>query len=197
MTRNHRVIALALLGVAALAACRKKPETAVTPVTNPTPTETCDAACQRARADSIREAEARRVADSIRLAGTALERAKAAARASLTARILFDYDMSDIRGDARTALDGKLAILRKNPTIRLRISGHADERGSDDYNLALGQSRAVAAKRYLTDNGIDPSRIDVVSYGEARPSVPGSEEGAWSQNRRAEFEIIAGDVMVP
>jgi peptidoglycan-associated lipoprotein len=116
---------------------------------------------------------------------------------TLRATIYFDYDASSIRGDAKTALDAKLAILRANTGLQIRISGHADERGSDQYNDALGQERAASAKRYLTDNGIDAARISIVSYGEQRPSMTGADESAWSRNRRAEFEITAGTIAPP
>ena len=76
--------------------------------------------------------------------------------------------------------------------MRLTISGHADERGSDEYNLALGNRRAAAAKRYLQNKGIDGSRLDVVSYGEERPLNPGHDEAAYAQNRRDEFQVTAG-----
>src|SRR5512134_2291290 len=168
MNRIHRAIALALFAAVGVSGCRRNPETVATPTdtTTPVPTETCDAACQRARADSIaaaneaRDRAAREAADRAR--ASAIE----AARATLTATIYFDYDASDIRGDAKAALDAKLPILRANAGVTIRISGHADERGSDQYNDALGQSRAAATKRYLTDNGIDGARISIVSYGE-------------------------------
>jgi peptidoglycan-associated lipoprotein len=151
----------------------------------------------RAKADSARlEAE--------RLERERMERERAAAAAAvvsatntLKATIYFDYDQSDIRGDARSSLDAKLPILRASNTVQLRIEGHADERGSDQYNDALGQRRAAQAKRYLTDNGIDGSRIAIVSYGESRPAVMGSDEGAWARNRRAEFVVTAGTVVAP
>ena len=72
------------------------------------------------------------------------------------------------------------------------IDGHTDERGSDEYNLALGQRRAATVKRYLIDHGIADARIETISYGEERPVAQGNDESAWSQNRRAEFEITAG-----
>lgn len=193
MTRIYRGIALALVVAAGVSGCRKTPETAATPTTSePVPTETCDAACRQRRADSIaaaneaRDRAAREAADRAR--ASAIE----AARNTVLATIYFDYDASDIRGDARSALDAKLPILRANAGLQIRISGHADERGSDQYNDALGQRRAAAAKRYLTDNGIDGSRISIVSYGEQRPARSGADENAWALNRRAEFEITAG-----
>jgi peptidoglycan-associated lipoprotein len=199
MNRTHRVIALTMVAAVAVAACRKKPETAPPPANAPPPSETCDQRCrdsiataraEAARRDSIARAEA---------AKAAAERARAAAVAALTAKVFFDYDRSDITPESRAALDAKLPVLRRNPGVRLLVAGNADERGSDAYNLALGQRRAASAKRYLTDNGIDPSRIEIVSYGEERPAVDGHDESAWRQNRRDEFQIIAGgdNIMPP
>ena len=198
MRSMHRGIALALIAGVGLSACRKKPETVATPTDTapPVPSETCDAACRQRRADSIAAANAERD----RLAREAAERDRMAAldraRNTLKATIYFDYDASDIRGDARSALDAKLPILRANTGIQIRIAGHADERGSDQYNDALGQRRAASTKRYLTDNGIDAARISIVSYGETQPAMTGSDESAWARNRRAEFAVTAGDVTV-
>jgi peptidoglycan-associated lipoprotein len=194
MNHNHRAIALALVAAIGLSGCRRTPETVTPPqdTAPPAPTETCDAACRAARADSIARARARE--DSINNANMARARADAIERArnTLLATIYFDYDADDIRGDAKAALDAKLPILRANSAVSIRIAGHADERGSDQYNDALGQRRAASARRYLSDNGIDASRIAIVSYGEQRPAMSGSDESAWSLNRRAEFEITAG-----
>jgi peptidoglycan-associated lipoprotein len=106
--------------------------------------------------------------------------------------IHFDYDQSNVRPDDAGTLDQKVAILQANPDLRIRVHGHCDERGSDEYNLALGNRRAQAAKQYLVSHGIDASRIETQSWGEERPLVDGHDEGAWSQNRRDEFEIIGG-----
>ena len=111
----------------------------------------------------------------------------------LTAPIYFDFDRAEVRqGNDQALLDRKAAILAANSGVRLRISGHADERGSDEYNLALGNRRAAAAKRYLTGKGVADGRIEVVSYGEERPANPGHDEGSWAENRRDEFEVTAG-----
>jgi peptidoglycan-associated lipoprotein len=198
MNRIHRGMALALVAAVAVTACKKKPETVVpTDTTTPPPTETCDAACRQRLADSTAAANA--AAERARL--DAAERARAAAleaaRNTVAATIYFDYDASDIRSDARSALDAKLPVLRANPGLMIRISGHADERGSDQYNDALGQRRAASARRYLTDNGIDAARIAIVSYGEQRPAMGGADETAWSRNRRAEFEITGGSISTP
>jgi peptidoglycan-associated lipoprotein len=112
--------------------------------------------------------------------------------------VYFDYDKSDLRDDARAVLDAKVPILQANKQVRIRIAGNTDERGSDEYNLALGQRRAASAKAYLTARGIDAGRIDIVSYGEERPAQQGDNEPARAKNRRDEFEIVAGrDTMQP
>jgi peptidoglycan-associated lipoprotein len=126
-----------------------------------------------------------------RLAREAAERGRGAS-ADLAAMINFDYDQATVREADQETLDRKAAILVANPGVKIRIAGHADERGSDEYNLALGNRRAAAAKRYLENKGVDASRIEVVSYGEERPLNPGSDETAYAQNRRDEFEVTAG-----
>jgi peptidoglycan-associated lipoprotein len=126
-----------------------------------------------------------------RMAREGAERARALA-AELSTMINFEFDRAEIRPADQGTLDRKAALLAANPNVRVRISGHADDRGSDEYNLALGNRRAAAAKRYLENKGIDPSRVEVVSYGEERPLNPGTDESAYAQNRRDEFEITAG-----
>ncbi len=196
MHRTQRVVVLGIVAATTLfAACKKKPQTAVAPAPAPgAPTPTCDKACQdsiaKARQDSIDRANAARDA----AAREAAARATAAARAAIEAKVFFDYDQSDLSDAARATLDAKIPVLRANPQLRLRIAGHADERGSDEYNLALGQRRAAAAKRYLTDQGVDAGRLDIVSYGEERPAVEGQTEEAFKANRRAEFEVTAGSI---
>jgi peptidoglycan-associated lipoprotein len=126
-----------------------------------------------------------------RVAREAAERARAVG-ADLAAMINFYYDQAAVRPADQQTLDRKAAILVANAGVKLRISGHADERGSDEYNLALGNRRAAAAKRYLEGKGVDASRIEVISYGEERPLNPGADETAYAQNRRDEFEVTAG-----
>jgi peptidoglycan-associated lipoprotein len=194
------MMTLAMMSVAALDACRKKPETAVTPsgpdtlalrLANEARIRDSIARAQRIR-DSI--ANAQRVRDSIANAnrGSSNNNDAANLRNALMAVVHFDYDQSDVRPDARAALDAKIPIMQANPNVTIRIAGHTDERGSDEYNLALGQRRAAAAKRYLVERGIAESRIETISYGEERPVAQGSDEDAWAQNRRAEFEVTAG-----
>ena len=107
--------------------------------------------------------------------------------------IYFDFDQSDLRPEAQAALDRKIPLFNANPSMRIRITGHADERGSDEYNLALGQRRAAAAKQYLVARGVAEDRIEITTAGEERPAVPNATtEAEHQQNRRDEFEIIAG-----
>ncbi len=106
--------------------------------------------------------------------------------------IYFDLDQDAIRADGQPVLDQKAAIMLANPALRIKISGHGDERGSDEYNLVLGNKRATSAKRYLEAKGIDGNRIETVSFGEERPADSTSGEAAWAKNRRDEFELVAG-----
>lgn len=106
------------------------------------------------------------------------------------APIYFDFDMYNIRSDQPSRLDQNAKWLKKNPTARIRIEGNCDERGSNEYNLALGERRANSAKDYLTNMGIAPERIETLSYGEERPLCPEHDEECWSKNRRADFATI-------
>lgn len=103
----------------------------------------------------------------------------------------FDYDQSDLRDDARTTLAANAEWLKRNGAIQALVEGHADERGTSDYNLALGDRRANAAKDYLVSLGVDGSRIRTVSYGKERPGCDAATEECWQQNRRAHFVITA------
>jgi peptidoglycan-associated lipoprotein len=113
-------------------------------------------------------------------------------RSTMAEVVYFDYDRSEIRADSRALLDRKTRIMRDEPTVRIRIEGHADERGSTEYNLALGSRRAEAVRAYITGAGIQSSRIEIVSFGEDRPADRGRSEAAWTRNRRAETVVTAG-----
>jgi peptidoglycan-associated lipoprotein len=121
----------------------------------------------------------------------AAEEAAARARAVLAAPVYFGYDRSELDDEARAKLDEKVAVLVADRALRLRVDGHTDDRGSDEYNLALGQRRAAAVRRYLAQRQIDMNRIDVVTFGEERPSCMDANEACWRANRRAEFVVIA------
>jgi peptidoglycan-associated lipoprotein len=116
--------------------------------------------------------------------------AEAAAReARGLQRIFFDFDQYVLTSQSQDILADNAAYLKANPGVNVRIEGHCDERGSDEYNLALGERRAQAAQKYLISLGIDSSRLDVISYGEEKPLDPENNEEAWSKNRRAEFVV--------
>ena len=184
--RRELVLAGLVAVSLSLGACRRKqvPVAAVTtaPVTSSVAgvdrSQLVRDSIERARADSV--ARLATAGDAVNL------------RTALEAGVRFDYDAADITDDGRAVLDAKLPILRANQAVRIRISGHTDSRGSDEYNLALGLRRAASARKYLSDRGIAVGRIDVVSFGEERPAVSGDDEGSFSQNRRGEFEILSG-----
>jgi peptidoglycan-associated lipoprotein len=185
----RRFVAPVLAATLVVAACKKEPPPPPAP-TGPNP----DSLAAARRADSI--AAARR-ADSIAAArraaeAAARERAVAAARATLEELVHFDYDKSDIRTDAAAILRRKVDVLRASPQVQIRITGHADERGSTEYNLALGQRRAESVRQFLTGFGLDASRFSITSLGEEDPIAMGHNEAAWAQNRRAAFQITAG-----
>ena len=148
----------------------------------------------RMRQDSIDAANRR-----MQMERDAAARALADARSMLNAPVYFDYDKSEIRADAKSALDAKLPLLRANSSMRIRIEGNTDARGSNEYNIALGLRRANAARRYLVSQGIDAARFDVVSYGEERPVDQGTNDDAYAKNRRDDFVITVGgdNISVP
>jgi peptidoglycan-associated lipoprotein len=151
----------------------------------------------RAYQDSVRRAQEAAAAEAARRQAEAAAEAErqrriAAARATLEEMVFFDYDMSAIRPDAEAVLRRKVDILRASPQVRIRIEGHADERGSTEYNLALGNRRAESVRQFLTGFGLTADRFEIVSFGEDRPLAQGSNEQAWSRNRRGQFVITAG-----
>src|SRR2546423_15362662 len=192
-------LGLSGLAVAAMAACGGKTPAPVTPVAGPDADSLARA--QRAHDDSMRSAQdeadrrareeadrQRKIADSLAAIGQTTN----AVKTLLATLIHFDYDKAIIRGGDASVLDQKVSILQANPGLRIRVSGHCDERGSDEYNLALGNRRATAAKQYLVSHGIDASRIETVSYGEERPADPAHAEEACAKNRCGDFEILSG-----
>ena len=105
--------------------------------------------------------------------------------------VFFNFDESNIREDQMNTLNRNAQMLESNSAITVRLEGHCDERGTEEYNMALGQRRADAVQRYLATYGIAAARITTMSYGEMRPAATGSSEDAWSQNRRVEFVVIS------
>ncbi len=103
--------------------------------------------------------------------------------------VYFPFDSSDIQPETRRALDANVEALMENPRVSIMVEGHCDERGTVEYNLALGQRRADSVRRYLVASGISPERVFTISYGKERPADPRSNEEAWAKNRRAEFKV--------
>jgi peptidoglycan-associated lipoprotein len=198
MLNSRSSIVVAAMAMLAVTACKKKPEPAPAPVQAPPPPapkinqDSIDAA-RRAADEAARKAAADEAARRAAAAEAArLEAETASAKAAIAQMVYFDFNKDDVRDDAKPTLDAKVGILNANQALRIRIAGHTDDRGSDEYNLALGQRRAASVQRYLVSRGVDASRFETVSFGKERPAAQGGDEAAWAKNRRAEFEIIAG-----
>jgi len=116
-------------------------------------------------------------------------------RSGVLQAIYFDYDQSEIRPDQRAKLQANAQYLRENDHFRLLVAGHCDERGTREYNMALGERRASATMQYLVSLGVTRDRIEIISYGEEQPApgATGSTASAWQQNRRAAFQAISGN----
>jgi peptidoglycan-associated lipoprotein len=112
-------------------------------------------------------------------------------RSGVLKPVYFDLDSSEVNADGRKALQENANLMRKNLQWQVTVEGHCDERGTAEYNLALGERRAIAARTYLISLGIPAERVRVVSYGKEFPFEPGHDEAAWSRNRRAHFVITA------
>ena len=179
-----RSVMMALGLALVVTACGKKDEPVVTPtptqpgggpVTPPPPAPTTN---PNTGSDAAAEAE----------------RIRAGLVAEMGSLIHFGYDQFNIRAEDEALLNRKAAIMRANAAVRIRIVGHADDRGSDEYNLALGMRRATAAKDFLVRLGIEAGRIEVASLGEEVPLDPAATESAWAMNRRDEFTfLLPGD----
>ena len=111
-------------------------------------------------------------------------------RSGLLKKIYFDFDRSDLRPDAIATLDANASVLKKYATLRIRLEGHCDERGTEEYNIGLGDRRAKAAYNYLVNMGVSPSRMETVSYGKSQPEDMGRSEDAWAKNRRDVFLVV-------
>jgi peptidoglycan-associated lipoprotein len=172
-----RKTGLALLGLTLVAAgCRKEPPPAVA-TTPQAPPPTTQAPVQQVSNPQPTNNNAQ---------------LEAQIRGTLEQMVFFDYDDSTIRDDSKQLLDAKIPLLRQYTGFTIVIEGHADDRGSTEYNLALGTRRAVAVMDYLTGFGLSANRFRTFSYGEERPLAPGEGESAWARNRRAEFRVSGG-----
>jgi peptidoglycan-associated lipoprotein len=144
------------------------------------------AAKKRAEEEAASAAAAKKRADEEAAAKRLMEEQVSAFESE---KIYFDYDKADLKPEAQAVLQSKAKFLDANSSYSVTIEGNCDERGTNEYNLALGERRADAAKKYLASLGISEGRITTVSYGEEKPVAAGKDESAWSQNRRDEFKL--------
>jgi len=184
---SHRAtarIALASLAiVAAGCAHHAPPAVAAAPVAPKHSTAWEDSVALAEMAADARAAEAKKLAAA---------KAEADEKDLLARMTYFDFNQAVLADSDKARLDAKIPILQQNPALHIQIAGNCDDRGSDEYNLALGQERAAAAKRYLVDHGVAADRIEIVSYGKERPVAEGTDDAARAQNRNDQFLIIAG-----
>jgi peptidoglycan-associated lipoprotein len=188
---RHKLFASVTLiaaGLVVSGCSHKKPTTA--PTAASADRSAADAADREAA--RIRE-EAARSAASARADAERAAKARADAQSTLTSPLRFEFDRSEITDEGLQLLDAKVAAMQSYPSVRIRIEGNADDSGSDEYNMALSQRRAAVAQRYMSERGIDASRLQIVSYGEEHPACTANrEEPCRAQNRRDEFVILSG-----
>lgn len=190
--RYRKFASVSLLAVVAFAsACsHNKPASGA-----PVPMASADRAASEAAAQEaakLRE-EGERAAATARADAEQAAKSRAQIQATLTTPVRFEFDHSQLNDEGLQLLDAKVAALQANPAIRVRIEGNADDSGSDEYNMALSQRRAAMAHRYLTERGIDGSRLQIVSFGEEHPACTANrDEPCRAQNRRDEFVILSG-----
>lgn len=173
---RHVLILTVMVTVALLfmTDCGKKPEPEIEPTGDEVPEEQLEAPEETAPPEEPEPVDEQPSEEEISM---------------LLRDIHFDYDDSSLRSDAEDVLNANAGVLLDNMWVNVMIEGHCDERGTVEYNLALGERRALSAKTYLVSYGIDESRISVISYGKERPVDPGHTEEAWAKNRRAHFVV--------
>lgn len=181
MKLRHLVI-LSLASLS-LAGCKKR-EPAPGPTRPAVNVESTDADARTAEETRRRDEERRRGEDAARERGRV--------RAALSEVVFFEYDSFEISPESESRLRAKAEILRENPSVRIRVEGHADQRGSTEYNLVLGQKRAEAVRDFLVGYGISDARVATLSYGKEQPLEYEEGEAAWARNRRAEFIVLGG-----
>jgi peptidoglycan-associated lipoprotein len=166
----------ALVGGAILAGCAKKPPPP--PPSEPPPP----------RVEAPKPAPVAPKVEAPKVDTVAERRARLQARAGEVFKaIYFGYDESSLSAEGKAAAEAIARFLQDFPEVTVRVEGHADERGTNEYNLALGERRAQAVQQYLASYGVDAGRVSVLSYGEEKPSSEGKDESGWALNRRAEF----------
>lgn len=183
MARNIGIWGVVFLAAIMLVSvgCAKKTAQVAAQPTQVTPTGPSDEE-RRAREEAERR---RRIAESQLQARPAVTPGS-----SVMQPVYFDFDKSTLKDDSKAVLARNAEWLRTNSQVRVQVEGHADERGTEEYNLALAERRAEAVKSYLTSLGIEGNRLNTISYGEERPADSGHGDTAWSKNRRSEFKAM-------
>jgi peptidoglycan-associated lipoprotein len=180
--KARQVMVVLCIGMLALWGCPKKTEISAVPETQQKETP---AAAPTAEATAQPEQKVEAAKPAAEEAGE-----KAPAAAAGMQPVYFDFDQSFIRSDAKEAMKANAEWLKAHPQARIRIEGNCDERGTIEYNQALGQRRAASAKKYLADMGISGQRISLISYGKEKPSCTDSIESCWQKNRRDDFIVV-------
>jgi peptidoglycan-associated lipoprotein len=195
MFHRRSIVALVLIALLALvgAGCKKKPTTSAD-AEQPQPEATASAEPEPAEPaePTVPEEDTTMVADDFgqdsietaELGDAEIERVQGELDT-----IYFQFDSYELTEEQRSLLRRNAAVIQQHETLSVRVEGHCDERGTIEYNLALGERRASVVRDYLVSLGVEAGRIRIVSYGEERPADPGKDEEAWSQNRRAEFRL--------
>jgi peptidoglycan-associated lipoprotein len=188
--RSKTILSVSLISIAALSSACSRHRVAATP----TPANT---SADRAASEAADRENAKLRADAELAKGARddAERGKTreSDRGAITSPVYFQFDRSEISDEGIRLLDQKVDALQRNASVRIRIEGNADDSGSDEYNMALSQRRAGIVHRYLSERGIDASRVQIVSYGEERPACTTSrDEDCRAKNRRDEFVILSG-----
>lgn len=193
LAKRHLSAILVLALIALLStACGPKPqpEEPATSAPSMTPEEPEPEPAVEPEPEEVREWQAPEEPEETRLSASQLQaQADRFNREGALVTVYFETDKSELTSDARRILAANAAWLRGHPDFGVLVAGHCDERNTEEYNLALGERRAEAVRRYLASLGVGDGRIETISYGEERPAAQGHTESAWSQNRRAEFEV--------
>jgi peptidoglycan-associated lipoprotein len=179
------VFTVAVLFVFGLAACQKRP------VTQPDATQQGQPPAMMEKQKDQEKVTEQKLDSKVESVGSKDKAAEyAESKESMFSDILFDYDKYDVQDSYKQVLQTVSSWMAKNSSARLSIEGHCDERGTNEYNLALGDRRAKAVKDYLVSLGVASGRIDVISYGEERPACKDQTDACWAKNRRAHFTVL-------
>jgi peptidoglycan-associated lipoprotein len=190
MKQRRTVVAVAMVALMMVSACSKKKPPVARPPMPPPPPAAASGSKPPGPPEPVREAvpvPAEPIA-SDSLSSTDIDTLN---KNSPFQPVFFAYDQDDIDAAGQQALNNNAELMKKYPTWIVTIEGHADERGTAEYNLALGERRALAARNYLVSLGIPADRLRTVSYGKEFPFEPGHDEGSWSKNRRAHFVVTS------